>query len=352
MKVVAAGLLVLAAAVYVVCRGVGHGHGRCGLRTGRRRGVDGRRAGRLVRGDRAVPPSARACRSRTPRSSRARRTRSATAWPASSGVLPHRRRSSASGLPRPGCRSGSVSGSPTPTHARQVADELSNAVGGIASVLRDDELRNAVATFADKRLRELDAVAAARADARRGVRCRPAPGDPRLPACAGCMRFLDENQSVLRRRLDQESPEWVPEWVDDRVFAEGLQRRAVLPGRRVGRRPSTSCGGPTTPGCAIWPRRLRTDPEQAARVERAKLRAARPPGRSRLAVDALAADEEDGASTARRTRTPTCGARSTALTVAAGASLRDDRPWLGEVDEALQRLAGHVVTQYGPNWPA
>src|SRR5581483_7613794 len=41
-------------------------------------------------------------------------------------------------------------------HARQVAEELSKAVGGAASVLRDDELRNIVASFADKRLRETE----------------------------------------------------------------------------------------------------------------------------------------------------------------------------------------------------
>ena len=32
------------------------------------------------------------------------------------------------------------------------------------------------------------------------------------------MRFLDENRAVLRERLEQESPDWVPAWVDERVF--------------------------------------------------------------------------------------------------------------------------------------
>ena len=43
-----------------------------------------------------------------------------------------------------------------PEHARKVADELAGAVAGLANVLRDDVLRNAVGTFADKRLRELE----------------------------------------------------------------------------------------------------------------------------------------------------------------------------------------------------
>src|SRR5882762_8220717 len=43
-----------------------------------------------------------------------------------------------------------------PAKKDRLAEELSTAVGGLAGVLRDDELRNSVAAFADKRLRELD----------------------------------------------------------------------------------------------------------------------------------------------------------------------------------------------------
>ena len=32
------------------------------------------------------------------------------------------------------------------------------------------------------------------------------------------MRFLEANRAVLRQRVGEESPEWVPDWVDERVF--------------------------------------------------------------------------------------------------------------------------------------
>src|SRR3954469_24350412 len=43
-----------------------------------------------------------------------------------------------------------------PAHAHRLAEELSSAISGTANVLRDDELRDSVATFVDKRLRDTD----------------------------------------------------------------------------------------------------------------------------------------------------------------------------------------------------
>ena len=43
----------------------------------------------------------------------------------------------------------------------------------------------------------------------------------------GLVSFLDDNRSMLRDRLDQESPWWVPEAIDDRVFTKiftGVER--------------------------------------------------------------------------------------------------------------------------------
>ena len=43
----------------------------------------------------------------------------------------------------------------------------------------------------------------------------------------GVAGFLDDNRTMFRDRLDQESPWWVPESIDDRVFNKifgGVQR--------------------------------------------------------------------------------------------------------------------------------
>ena len=230
-----------------------------------------------------------------------------------------------------------------PDHARQLAGELSSAVGGMASMLRDDELRNAVATFADKRLRELDAapLLARLLDAV----CDSGQHQAVLThVLRGTMRFLDENRAVFRTRLADESPEWVPDWVDDRVFAKGFTAvQSFL--ADVSIQDDHELRRTYDAKLRDLAERLRTDPEQAAKVEQAKLELLEHPkvrewlstlwvtGKA-LVVDGVA----DPDSELRRT--------IESLTMRAGEVLRDDPAVASKVDEALQRMTGHIVTQY------
>ncbi|HEU5006987.1 MAG TPA: DUF445 domain-containing protein, partial [Jatrophihabitantaceae bacterium] len=230
-----------------------------------------------------------------------------------------------------------------PDHARQLAGELSSAVGGMASVLRDDELRNAVATFADKRLRELDAapLLARLLDAV----CDSGQHQAVLThVLRGTMRFLDENRAVFRTRLADESPEWVPGWVDDRVFAKGFTAvQSFL--ADVSIQDEHELRRTYDAKLRDLAERLRTDPEQAAKVEEAKLQLLEHPkvrewlstlwmtGKA-LVVDGVT----DPDSELRRT--------IESLTMRAGEVLRDDPAVAGKVDEALQRMTGHIVTHY------
>ncbi|HLY35045.1 MAG TPA: DUF445 family protein, partial [Jatrophihabitantaceae bacterium] len=89
-----------------------------------------------------------------------------------------------------------------PAHAALVAQELSNAIGGMATVLRDDELRHAVATFADKRLRDLD-VAPLLGRLVDAVRASGQHQAALTTVLRGLMRFLDDNRQVFRHRVAQ-----------------------------------------------------------------------------------------------------------------------------------------------------
>ncbi|MGH8962407.1 MAG: DUF445 domain-containing protein [Jatrophihabitantaceae bacterium] len=230
-----------------------------------------------------------------------------------------------------------------PAHARQVAEELSNAVGGLASVLHDDELRTAVATFADKRLRELDAspLLARLLDAV----CDSGQHQLVLTSVLrATMRFLDENRGVFRDRLADESPEWVPEWVDDKVFARGFTAvQSFLADVSV--QDEHELRRTYDAKLRDLAQRLRTDPEQMAKVEQAKLQLLDHPkvrewlstlwvnGKA-LVVDGAADPDSD----LRRT--------VESLTARAGEVLRDDPTVAAKVDEVLQRVVGHVVTNY------
>jgi uncharacterized membrane-anchored protein YjiN (DUF445 family) len=231
----------------------------------------------------------------------------------------------------------------TPEHAKRMAQELSNAISGMATVLRDDELRDSVATFADKRLRESDIspLLARLIDAV----CDAGQHQAALSTVLrGTRAFLEQNKAVFRERVAAESPEWVPEWVDDRVFAKGyslLQRfiaDVVADDDHALRR-----GFDTQ--LRELARRLRDDPEQRAKVESAKLQLLDHPSVrdylanlwstvKKLVLDGAADPESD----LRRS--------VEALAVRGGEVLRDDPVIGAKVDEALQRLTSHVVTHY------
>ena len=230
-----------------------------------------------------------------------------------------------------------------PRHARQVAQELSNAVGGMASVLRDDELRNAVATFADKRLREVD-VAPLLARVLDTVRKSGQHQTAFTGILRGMMRFLDDNRRVFRERLADESPEWVPDWVDDRVFNKGFTllqsflADVSADDDHVLRRTYDA-------QLEQYAERLRTDPSTAAKIEAAKIQLLdRPDVREWLGTlwtnmkAYVVEGAEDPDSELRRS--------VESLTLRLGEVLRDD-PEVGvKVDEALQRLVGHIITNY------
>jgi uncharacterized membrane-anchored protein YjiN (DUF445 family) len=200
-----------------------------------------------------------------------------------------------------------------------------------------------VAAFADKRLRETD-VSPLLARVIDGL-CDSGQHQTVLTSVLkGIRRFLDENRTYLRGRVAAESPEWVPEWVDERVFAKGFTLvqsflADVTTDADHGLRQSYDAQ------LRALAERLRTDPEQIARVEQAKLDLLDHPSvhaylgnlwgtLKKLILDGAA----DPASDLRRS--------TESLTMRAGEVLRDDPGVAGKVDEALQRLAGHVVTHY------
>jgi uncharacterized membrane-anchored protein YjiN (DUF445 family) len=230
-----------------------------------------------------------------------------------------------------------------PDHAHRLAAELSAAVGGLAGVLRDEELRHAVAEFADKRLRQLD-IAALSARLLDAV-CDAGQHQAVLTSfLRGARRFLDDNRETFRDWLGQESPEWVPEWVDERVFGKAFSLMQSFLADVI-----DDDGHALRRGFDRQLRelaeRLRSDPEQIARIEAARDQLLEHPRiRDYLtnlwdAVKQLLLRESgDPASDLRRS--------AESLAIRFGQVLRDDVELAAKIDEALERLTGHVVAQY------
>ena len=236
-----------------------------------------------------------------------------------------------------------------PAHAAQVAAELSGAVGGMAAVLQDNELRDAVAAFADKRLRELEAapLLARVLDAI----CDSGQHQVVLTAALrGSMNFLTENRGSLRRRLSEESPEWVPEWVDDRVFNKAFTAlQSFLADISVDSEHELRRGYDTQ--LREFAAKLRSDPEQAAKIEETKLRLLEHPavrewlGTLWMRTKTLVLDGASDPESELRTGVER-------LTIRAGEVLRDDPVAAAKIDEALQRLSAHIVTEYADDLAA
>jgi uncharacterized membrane-anchored protein YjiN (DUF445 family) len=234
-------------------------------------------------------------------------------------------------------------------HARQIAAELSTAIGGMAELLHEDELRNAVATFADKRLRQTD-VSPLLARVLDAV-CDSGQHQKAMTALlTGITNFLDQNRTILRQRLHDESPEWVPVWVDDRVFAKGY----TLVQEFLADVMSTddhALRRAFDGQLRAFAERLRSDPEQAARIEEAKLELLEHPRVREYLADLWTTVKElllEGAAD------PDSDLRRSVerLVTGVGQALRDDPAVIAKVDEGLLKLTGYVVRHYGDDLTA
>jgi uncharacterized membrane-anchored protein YjiN (DUF445 family) len=136
----------------------------------------------------------------------------------------------------------------------------------------------------------------------------------------------------------------VPEWVDERVFNKGFNLLQSFLADVIAD-PDHALRKGFDAQLRALAERLRTDPEQIAKVESAKLEILDHPNiRAHLAnlwgslKQVVLSGAADPDSDLRRS--------VESLIVRVGEVLRDDPTAGAKVDEALQRLAGHVATHY------
>jgi uncharacterized membrane-anchored protein YjiN (DUF445 family) len=230
-----------------------------------------------------------------------------------------------------------------PVHAARIADEAGVALNGLASVIRDDEVRDAVARYADRKLRDVR-LAPLLARALETVRESGQHQAALTAGLKGLMRFLDDNKALFRARVAEESPEWVPAWIDDRLFARlfaGLQSFLA----DVSANDEHELRRQFDQYLRDYAEALRTDPDKAARVEAAKIELLeRPDVRNWLSglwaqlKKAVLSGAADPNSDLRRT--------VESLARQLGTTLRDDPVVQATVEDSLQRIVSHVLARY------
>lgn len=231
-----------------------------------------------------------------------------------------------------------------PAHARRLVDEVALTMKGASRVLRDDDIAPALARLVEQRLRALDVAPLAS----RILDAVVDSGQHQVALTAGLRglgRFLAENRVVFRLRLAEESPEWVPNWVDERVFNRlfaGVQSFLA----DVVDNPRHDLRIQFDKYLRDYAIALREDPTTIASLDAAKNVALDHPAvrawletlwqHIKLAVLGSATDPD---SQLRQS--------AAAIVESAGRSLRDDPGLQRRVDILLDRALVHFLTRYG-----
>ncbi|MCU1352743.1 MAG: hypothetical protein JWM05_1952 [Acidimicrobiales bacterium] len=106
-----------------------------------------------------------------------------------------------------------------PSNARRLSANAGDAIVAVTEVLRDEDVAPAVEAMIDARLRAMPAAPLAA----RVLEAAIEDGHHQIvldSLLRGTARMVDKNRDLLRTRMDRESPWWVPDSVDDRIFTK------------------------------------------------------------------------------------------------------------------------------------
>lgn len=153
-------------------------------------------------------------------------------------------------------------------NAELVAEHGANVAVGVADVLRDEDVHRALQQELGRGIEALPVAPLA------GRALRLATAEDRHhemfdAVLRGLQRALEDNRPVLRRRYAQESPWWLPEAVDDRIF-DRLFEGACRLLERVNDDPDHELRVQFERWLADLAERLEHSPELQARVEQLK----------------------------------------------------------------------------------
>lgn len=156
--------------------------------------------------------------------------------------------------------------------------------------------------------------------------------------------FLDDNRATFRARLEQESPWWLPESIDDRIFEKiySAVHRFISD---VGANPDHEMRTAIDHKVVEFAARLRNDPELLAKGEELKVELlAHPDVRAWLA--SLWSEAKRSITAATHEPDSELRTRATAALGAFGTRLAAEPALQAKVDDWVMRAATHVIDHY------
>jgi uncharacterized membrane-anchored protein YjiN (DUF445 family) len=231
-----------------------------------------------------------------------------------------------------------------PENAERLTENAGDALSGLAQVMRDEDIHAAIEQIVRRRV----AATPAAPIAARGVELVVDGNHHQVLLDAvlrGLSRFLEENRHSLRERLGQESPWWVPESVDDRVFDKGLAVLQKFLAELVND-PRHELRVQYDEQLRELAERLRTDPELAAKAETMKADLMVHPA-VRDWTRKLGTEIKRSVSEAATDPDSELRKRMAAAIVSLGNQLCTDPALQAKVDGWLEGVVGYLVEQYG-----
>ena len=161
---------------------------------------------------------------------------------------------------------------------------------------------------------------------------------------AGLQGFLDDNRTTFRERLQEESPWWVPERIDDRIFAkiiDGVTRFLD----DVGHDPNHEVRASIERRVVSFADRLRSDPGLIAKGEQLKEELLAHPD-MRAWMTSLWRDTKKGLIDATSQPDSELHRRIATSLQGVGQRLQTDAELRGKVDRWVVQAVGYVVENY------
>lgn len=230
-----------------------------------------------------------------------------------------------------------------PEHASRAADAVADALNSTLKVLDDREVQAGLEKMIEQRIRSTEvAPLVGRAidlaiDGGHHERLFDA-------VLTGVSGFMVDNREAFRERLDQESPWWVPEPIDNRIFNKiytGVQRFVA----DVAADPHHEIRQTVEHRAAAFAERLKSDPALAAKGEELKEELlAHPDMRAWMA--SLWRESKEGLLHATATPGSELRQRMSLTLQRLGARLQSEPELQERVDASIERLVMYVVDNY------
>jgi len=230
-----------------------------------------------------------------------------------------------------------------PGNAAQIGDQVATAIAGVAEVLRDDDIAPIIEHAVMSRLRQID-LAPFAGRVLDVVTVNGRHQELLDAGVAGLVNLLNERRDDFRSRFAKESPWWVPEPIDDRIFDKIYNGLKTFLGEIVGD-PSHEVRGHLDDRVRMLVDELRTSPAMAARGEELRDELLGHPAVAQW-TSSLWADLKAGLLRQSSDPTSEMRRRVDALIVRLAGALRDDPVLQSKVDRWVESAVGYLVEQY------